>query len=120
MTSFSSTANDSVDAAAHAARVNSFCGVRNEGMAVSEIAGVVGGILGGCLALSAGGSKTAAVVGGLCGAAGGYAMGNLLGPISNLTTSTKIVTGLTAGCFGISVASLGAAICDSFKALSDQ
>lgn len=95
----------------------SFRGTRDNGVAVSEVCGVIGGVLGGVLALSAGSSKMAAVGGAVAGAAGGYAMGNMLSPISDITTSTKILTGITAGCFGISVASIGAAIVDGLGAL---
>lgn len=95
----------------------SFRGTRDDGVAVSEVCGVLGGVLGGVLALSGGSSKMAAIGGAVAGAAGGYAMGNMLSPISNLNTSTKILTGIASGCFGISVAGLGSAIVDGLGAL---
>lgn len=106
MTSFNNTTKTNAQ---------SFAGERNKDLAVSEIAGVIGGLLGGAIVYSEGGSKVAAVAGALCGAAGGYAMGNILSPISNFTTSTKILTGIGSGCFGISVAGLAGAIVDSFS-----
>jgi hypothetical protein len=95
-------------------------GIRNEGLAVSEIAGVAGGILGGVCALSGGSSKGAALVGAAIGALGGYALGTVMGPISNINTTTKVLTGITAASFGVSVASLGAAITDSLCNLAGQ
>lgn len=124
MTNFSSAINNSVaDAAAQeaklAARATSMTGERNSTLAVSEVAGVVGGLLGGLCALSAGHSKGAAIGGALIGALGGYALGSVMSPISNINTTTKVLTGITSASFGVSVASLGAAIVDSLCKLSD-
>lgn len=124
MTAFTSTAQQQADdlAARRAAegRMTSLTGFRNEGLAVSEVAGVIGGLLGGACALSAGHSKGAAIGGALAGAVGGYALGTVMSPFSNINTTTKVLTGITAGSFGVSVASLGAAIIDSLGNLGGQ
>lgn len=95
-------------------------GNRNEGVAVSEVAGVIGGLLGGVVALAEGSTKTGAITGALVGAVAGYGMGAFLAPISNnLGTGTKILTGALSGSFGLSVSQVGALIGNSFSKVSD-
>lgn len=124
MTAFTSSTEqkfaDNIEAEANRARMTSLTGFRNEGLAVSEVAGVIGGLLGGACALSAGHSKGAAIGGAIAGAIGGYALGTVMSPFSNVNTTTKVLTGITAGSFGVSVASLGAAIIDSLGNLGGQ
>jgi hypothetical protein len=123
MTAFTSTEQrfaDNIEAEAQRARATSILGERDKGLAVSEVAGVIGGLLGGACALSAGHSKGAAIGGAIAGAIGGYALGTVMSPFSNVNTTTKVLTGITAGSFGVSVASLGAAIIDSLGNLGGQ
>jgi hypothetical protein len=115
MTSFNENLRNASAQAAREDRAASFRGVRNEGLAVSEVAGVLGGLIGGAAVYAQGGSPVAALAGAVCGGLGGYAAGNMMSPISNLTTSTKILTGIGAGCFGISVAGLAASIVEAFS-----
>jgi hypothetical protein len=94
-------------------------GVRNDGVAVSEVCGVVGGLLGGVVAVAQGQSVGAGVVGAVAGAIGGYGMGTLLSPFSNhCGTGAKILTGAISASFGISCAQLGAMVGGSIGKVS--
>lgn len=95
-------------------------GNRNEGVAVSEVAGVIGGLVGGVVALAEGGTKTGAITGALVGAIAGYGMGSFLSPVSNnMGVGAKILTGAVSASFGLSVSQVGALIGNSFSKVSD-
>lgn len=94
-------------------------GSRNEGVAASEVCGVIGGILGGVMTVAEGGSVGAGIAGGIVGAIGGYGMGAFLSPISNhCGTSGKILTSAVSASFGISVGQLAGMVGNSIAKVS--
>lgn len=95
-------------------------GYRDSNISSSEIAGVVGGLLGAVVAHSEGSSTACVIATAAVGAAAGYALGNLIAPVSNLTTGTKIIGGLTALSFGLSCAGLTTVVGDAFGKLDRE
>lgn len=87
-------------------------------VAVSEIFGVIGGVLGGVIVYAETGNVTAGIVGAAAGGLGGYGMGNMVAPICNQSgAGGKILSSTLAVAFGVSCAGLGGAIGEALTKL---
>ena len=100
---------------------NAFTGELDQGIAASEVCGVIGGILGGVMAMSESGSKAAGLAGAVVGGIGGYGMGTFLSPVSNhMGTGAKILTSAISASFGLSVGQLAGVVATSIGKLGDR
>lgn len=82
-------------------------------IAISEIAGIVGGIAGGLAMYGETKNLAAGIGGALVGSVCGYGMGNMLSSISKLPeigVGTQIVVSTVCASFGISTACMGGSI----------
>lgn len=89
-------------------------------IAMSEIFGVIGGVLGGAAVYAETGNVAAGVAGVLAGGLGGYGMGNMVSPVCNFPgagAGTKIITCTLAVAFGVSCAGLGGALGEALSKL---
>lgn len=96
-------------------KTNWFTG-EEEKVALSEILGVVGGIVGGIAVYAETGHLTSGIAGAAVGALGGYGMGNFVAPVCIHTgTGGKILTSVLSASFGVSCAALGGSLAEAFQ-----
>lgn len=98
-------------------------GVSDRSIAISEMAGIAGGILGGLAVYGETKNMAAGVGGALVGGICGYGMGNMLSLFTEtdgMGVGVKIVTGTVCASFGISAACMGGSIIAALTGSSEE
>ena len=96
-------------------KTNWFTG-EDEKVALSEIFGVVGGIVGGLAVYAETGHISSGIAAAAIGGLGGYGMGNFVAPVCIHTgTGGKILTSVLSASFGVSCAALGGSLSEALQ-----